>query len=76
MREGFQSYFAEYPAYKIHVEKVARSGSDIAIVGKTTGSHVPPDIEESETVVFVAKIEHNHVAEWRVFSDMDMDYVK
>jgi uncharacterized protein (TIGR02246 family) len=42
MREGFRGYFADYPEYKIHVGKVARSGNDVAIVGKTTGSHIPP----------------------------------
>jgi hypothetical protein len=51
MREGFQGYFLDFPAYKILVEKVARSGNDIAILGKTTGSHIPPEIEEWETYI-------------------------
>lgn len=71
LRKGFQGYFTDYPGYKIHVEKVARSGNDIAIVGKTTGSHIPPEVEERETVILIAKIEGNLVAEWRIFSDMD-----
>lgn len=71
MREGFRGYFADYPEYKIHVEKVARSGNDIAIIGKTTGSHIPPAIEEKETVIWIARIEDDLVAEWRIFSDMD-----
>lgn len=71
MREGFQSYFTQFPEYKIHIEKVTRSGNAIAMVGKTTGSHVPPEIEKKETVVFIATIEGNLVAEWRIFSDMD-----
>jgi len=38
MKLGFQGYFTEFPEYQIHIEKVARSGSDIAIVGNTTGT--------------------------------------
>lgn len=71
MRAGFQSYFTQFPEYKIHIEKVAHSRNEIAIVGKTTGSHVPPEIEEKETVIFIAKIEDDLVAEWRIFSDTD-----
>jgi uncharacterized protein (TIGR02246 family) len=70
MKEGFRGYFADYPEYKIHVEKVARSGNDIAIVGKTSGSHIPPRIEERETVIWIARIEDDLVAEWWIFSDM------
>jgi uncharacterized protein (TIGR02246 family) len=71
LKEGFESYFTDYPEYKIHVEKVARSGNDIAIVGKTTGSHILPEIEERETVIWIAKIEDILVAKWHIFSDMD-----
>jgi hypothetical protein len=71
MRKGFQGYFIDYPEYRIHIEKTTRSGNDIAIVGKTTGSHISPEIEERETVIWIAKIEEDLVAEWRIFSDMD-----
>jgi ketosteroid isomerase-like protein len=71
MREGFQGYFTDFPKYKIHVLKVARSGDDIAIIGKTTGSHIAPEIEAKETVIWIAKVEDNLVSEWRIFSDLD-----
>ena len=71
MKSGFEGYFSAYPAYRIPIEKVTRSGKDIAIVGKTTGSHISPEIETKETVIWIAKIEDNQVAEWRIFSDMD-----
>ena len=38
MKQGFKRNFNEYPEYQIHIEKVARSGNDIAIVGNTTGT--------------------------------------
>ena len=71
MKQGSQGYFTEYPEYQIYNEKADRSGNDIAIIWKTTGSHVHPEIEERETVTWIAKIEHNQVTEWRIFSDMD-----
>jgi len=43
-RDGWQDYFSSYPKYKIHVQHVLMSGNGVAIIGKTTGSHVPPEV--------------------------------
>jgi ketosteroid isomerase-like protein len=69
-RDGWPSYFASFPEYKIHVQQVLTSGNGVAIIGKTTGSHVPPEVEEKETVLWTAKIEDGLVAEWRIYSDI------
>lgn len=71
MREGFKGYFSDYPQYKIIVEKVLTGGSGVAIIGKTTGSHIPPEIEKRETVLWTAEIRDRHVAEWRIYADTD-----
>ena len=71
MKEGFRGYFEDFPEYKIHISKVTRSGSDIAIIGKTTGSHIPPEIEAQETVIWIAKIRDGLVSEWRIFTDLE-----
>lgn len=71
MRKGFASYFSSYPKYKIIVEKIGQSGNDVAIIGKTTGSHAPPEIEAKWTLIWTAKIENNLVAEWRIYSDIE-----
>ncbi len=70
-RDGWQSYFSIYPKYKIHVQHVLISGNGVAIVGKTTDSHVPPEVEERETVLWTAEIRDNLVAEWRIYSDIE-----
>ncbi len=70
-RDGWQDYFSAYPKYKIHVQHVLMSGSGVAIIGKTTGSHVPPEVEEKETVLWTAKIRDGLVAEWRIYSDIE-----
>jgi hypothetical protein len=71
MAEGFRGYFSDFPKYRIHIQKITRCGNEVGLIGKTTGSHVPPQIEERETVIWVAKIEDQQVSEWRIFSDMD-----
>ena len=70
-RDGWQGYFSAYPKYKIHVQHVLLSGNGVAIVGKTTGSHVPPEVEEKETVLWTAEIRDGLVAEWRIYSDIE-----
>ena len=69
-RDGWQGYFSAYPKYKIHVQHVLMSGKGVAILGKTTGSHVPPEVEEKETVLWTAEIRDGLVAEWRIYSDI------
>ena len=71
MRDGFAEYFTSYPKYKILVEKICLSGNDVAFIAKTTGSHVPSELEEKETLVFIAQIENGLVAEWRIYSDIE-----
>ena len=69
-RDDWQGYFSAYPKYKIHVQHVLTSGNGVAIIGKTTGSHVPPEVEEKETVLWTAEIRDGLVAEWRLYTDM------
>jgi len=69
-RDGWQGYFSAYPKYKIHVQHVLMSGKGVAILGKTTGSHVPTEVEEKETVLWTAEIRDGLVAEWRIYSDI------
>ncbi len=69
-RDGWQDYFSSYPKYKIHAQHVLMSGNGVAIIGKTTGSHVPPELEEKETVLWTAEIRNGLVVEWRIYSDI------
>jgi len=70
-RDDWQGYFSAYPKYKIHVQHVLVGGNGVAIIGKTTGSHVPPEVEKHETVLWTAEIRNGHVAEWRIYSDLE-----
>lgn len=70
-RDGWQGYFSAYPRYKIHMQQILIGGNDVAIIGKTTGSHVAPEIEEKETVLWIAEIRDGLVAKWRIYSDIE-----
>jgi len=70
-RDGWQDYFSAYPKYKIHVQHVLTSGDGVAIIGKTTGSHLPPEVEEKELVLWTAEIRNGLVSEWRIYSDIN-----
>jgi len=70
-RDGWEGYFSAYPEYKIHVKQVLTGGNGVAIIGKTTGSHVAPEIEEKETVLWIAEIRDGLVAKWRIYSDIE-----
>jgi len=61
--DGWQCYFSAYPKYNIHVQHGLTSGNGVAIIGKTTGSHVPPEVQEKETALCAAEIRDGLVAE-------------
>jgi uncharacterized protein (TIGR02246 family) len=66
MREGWAGFFSAFPEYTIHVSRVAALESVVIIIGNTTGSQVPPEIEAQETVIWAARIEGGLVAEWHI----------
>jgi len=70
-QDGWPGYFSSFPNYKIHVRQLLTGGNGVAIIGKTTGSHVPPEVEEKETVLWTAEIRDGLVAEWRIYSDIE-----
>ena len=70
-RQGWEDYFTSNPDYRIHVERVLIGGDGVAIIGRTTGSHVQPEVEEHETVLWTAEIRGGLVSEWRIYTDIE-----
>jgi limonene-1,2-epoxide hydrolase len=69
VKRSWDEYLSAYPGYKIHVHRVLVGGNGVAIIGRTTGSHVAAEIEENETVLWIAEVQDGLVAEWRIYSD-------
>ena len=70
-RDDWKDYFTTYPKYKIRIQHILTSGNAIAIIGKTTGSNIPPELEQKETVLWTAEIRNNQVAQWRIYSNIE-----
>jgi ketosteroid isomerase-like protein len=64
--EGWRGYARAFPAYTIYPHRVAVRGSQVAILGHTTGSHLGlPDEEESKlTLIWLVDVEGERVASW------------
>jgi hypothetical protein len=72
MRGGWSGYFLEYPDYRIHLSSVVPLRDVVILIGRTTGSQIPPEIEAEETVIWTALIDRGLVSEWRIlYADTD-----
>jgi hypothetical protein len=66
-----ENYLSNFPDYKIHVHHALQGGNGAAIFGKTSGSHVAPEIENQEWLVWTAEVEDGLITEWRIYSSDD-----
>lgn len=67
-KDFMENYLAAFPDYEIHVHHALQGGNGVALFGKTSGSHIPPEIEEKEWLVWTAEIKGGLIAEWRIYS--------
>ena len=67
-KDFMENYLSAFPDYKIHVHHTLQGGNGVAIFGKTSGSHVPPEIEDQEWLVWTAEVEDGWITEWRIYA--------
>jgi ketosteroid isomerase-like protein len=70
-KEFMADYLSNFPDYQILVHHILQGGQGAAIVGRTAGSHVPPEIEEREILVWTAEVRDGLITEWRIYSDLE-----
>ena len=68
-REFMTNYMKAFPDYRIHISQALQSGRGVALIGKTSGSHVPPEVEEQETLVWTVEIAGGQITHWRIYAD-------
>lgn len=61
---GYQS---EFPKSKIHVHYAQIDGEGLAVIGKRSGSHTRPEIEEKEILIWTAEIRTGLISEWQIY---------
>jgi len=72
MRWAWRSYFESFPEYQIHAERIVALGDTVVLIGQTTGSHVAPEVEALETVIWAALVDGGRVREWHIlYTDND-----
>jgi ketosteroid isomerase-like protein len=71
LREAWRGYFDALPTYLIYPRQMASTGSTVAILGHTTGSHLglPDDAQSKLTVIWTAEVRDGLLASWTVLAD-------
>ena len=66
--EAWRGYFTAFPDYVIYPRSFAESGTRVAVLGTTTGSHLGlPDLEERELeVLWVSDVDEGLLTRWAV----------
>ena len=70
-RDAWQGYVTAFPDYVIYPDRLAHCGDDVAVLGRTTGSHLGlPDEEELQlTVIWRATVEDGLLTQWQIMED-------
>ena len=71
MRDAWRGYFDAFPNYLIYPHRFAESGSTVAVLGHTTGSHLalPDEAEARLTIIWVAEVEGGLLSSWTLIQD-------
>jgi ketosteroid isomerase-like protein len=67
-RAFWDGYLSAFPAYRIRVRHLLSSGDEIAVIGTTRRSHVPPEIELQSTLAWVARVADGLITHWRIYA--------
>jgi ketosteroid isomerase-like protein len=69
--EAWRGYADAFPRYVIYPEQIVGRGGRVAVVGRTTGSHLLlTDSEELRlTVIWRAEVSHGLLSLWQVIED-------
>lgn len=75
IEKGWEEYFAMVPDYWFRIDRTISDVDTSALVGEAGGTFVPkvgmpsPGNAWKTPAVWVARVEHGKVAEWRIFCD-------
>ena len=69
--DAWRGYARGFPDYTIYPERIAARDGTVALLGRTTGSHLGlPDVEELElSLIWVAEVRDGQVRSWTLRED-------
>ena len=70
-RDAWRGYMTSFPEYVIYPEKFAVDGDRVAVLGRTTGSHLglADEQELKLTVIWVAHVFRDRLSRWEIHAD-------
>jgi len=75
-REAWAAYFADFPDYRIRVERVVSHGTTVAVFGAASGSYrgqgaTTPGVAWRFPAAWCATVLAGKLVEWRVYGDIE-----
>jgi hypothetical protein len=69
--EAWRGYASSFPDYVIYSDRIVEWDGRVAVLGRTTGSHLglPDEHERELTVIWVAEVVDGALAAWRIVED-------
>ncbi len=73
--DGWRAYFQMVPDYWVKIERAFSDGDTAILIGRAGGTYVSgngvarPENQWETPAVWIARIEGQRVAEWRIYSD-------
>ena len=70
-RDAWHGYVTAFPDYVIYPDRLVHRGDEVAVLGRTTGSHLGlPDHEERQlTVIWRAIVQDGLLTLWQIIED-------
>jgi ketosteroid isomerase-like protein len=70
-RDAWHGYMTAFPDYVIYPDRLVHRGDEVAVLGRTTGSHLGlPDHEERQlTVIWRATVRDGLLTLWQIIED-------
>ncbi len=66
---GFmENYLDQFPRYKILADRILEGAQGAAVIGRTSGSHVHPEVEAGEILVWTTEVRKGLITSWRIYA--------
>ena len=69
--EAWRGYMTTFPNYVIYPQRLSGNGTQVAVLGRTTGSHLglPDEDERKLSVIWRADVRDAKVSRWQILPD-------
>lgn len=77
VEQSWNGYFRAFPAYRVTIDEHFEGEDAVYLLGHTTDSHVPPELEEvPSSVLWRCEVVDNQITEWSIYPGTDENRVR